>query len=86
MVFFAPDSCSLEKTFAEAFRQLQRAIYCIKSHLHEKLELAKIAEVNGFNAAYFFTLFGKNMGVIPHQYILQQRIEYAKLLLQKFYL
>lgn len=64
-------------------RQLQWAIDYIKSHLHEKLQLAKIAEVTGFNAAYFCTLFRQSMGVTPHQYVLQQRIECAKLLLQK---
>lgn len=64
-------------------RQLQCAIDYIKSHLHENLQLAKIAEVTGFSTAYFCTLFRQSMGVTPHQYVLQQRIECAKLLLQQ---
>jgi AraC family transcriptional regulator len=64
-------------------RQLQRAIDYIKSHLHENLQLAKIAEVTGFSTTYFCTLFRQSVGVTPHQYVLQQRIERAKLLLQQ---
>jgi AraC family transcriptional regulator len=62
---------------------ISQQVYYIKSHLHENLQLAKIAEVTGFSTAYFCTLFRQSMGVTPHQYVLQQRIECAKLLLQQ---
>jgi AraC family transcriptional regulator len=64
-------------------RQLQCTIDYVECHLHEKLKLATIAEVTGFNAAYFCILFKKSLGLTPFQYILQQRTERAKLLLKQ---
>jgi AraC family transcriptional regulator len=61
--------------------KLQKVIAYIDEHLSENLSLATIAQQIGISQFYFGHLFKQTMGVSPHQYLLQQRIERAKQLL-----
>ena len=61
--------------------QLRPAIEFINENLDKDLKLAEIATVAGISQYYFARMFKKQMGVAPHQYVLQQRIERAKQLL-----
>jgi len=54
----------------------------INAHLHEELKLTEIAAIAQISPYHFLRLFKQSMGVTPHQYILQSRIEQAKYLLQ----
>lgn len=63
--------------------RLQQAIEYIHAHLDRELSLAELAGVINISPTYFANLFKRAMGVSPHQYVVQQRVERAKLLLLK---
>jgi AraC family transcriptional regulator len=55
----------------------------IHAHLNEPLSLKTIAKVIDISPSHFLTLFKQSTGLSPHQYVIAQRIEKAKLLLRK---
>jgi AraC family transcriptional regulator len=54
----------------------------VNEHLNQDLKLIELSEITHLSPYYFLRLFKQRMGITPHQYILQQRIEKAKHLLQ----
>lgn len=54
----------------------------IHAHLDQSIKLADLAEVAGMSQFHFSRMFKQAMGMTPHQYLLQQRIEQAKQLLK----
>ncbi|WAL60267.1 helix-turn-helix transcriptional regulator [Thermocoleostomius sinensis] len=54
----------------------------INEHLHQVLNLSKIAAIAQLSPYHFLRLFKQRMGITPHQYILQCRLNRAKYLLQ----
>lgn len=63
--------------------RLQPVLDYIHSYLDRPLHLAELAEVLGINQYHFCRLFKQSMGIAPYQYVLQQRMERAKELLQQ---
>jgi len=63
--------------------QLQQAIDYIYAHLDRDLSLVELAEVINISPTYFASLFKQAMGISPHQYVIQQRVERAKVMLSK---
>ncbi len=63
--------------------QLQQAIDYIHTHLDRDLSLVELAGVVNISPTYFARLFKRAMGISPHQYVIQQRVERAKLMLSK---
>ncbi|MBW4579891.1 MAG: AraC family transcriptional regulator [Tildeniella nuda ZEHNDER 1965/U140] len=63
-------------------RKLQQAIDYINDHLDQELSLAAIARELDMSQYYFARLFKQSMGISPYQYVLQQRIERAKVWLK----
>jgi AraC family transcriptional regulator len=63
--------------------QLQQAIDYIQTHLNRDLSLAELASVISISPTYFASLFKQAMGISPHQYVIQQRVEKAKVMLKK---
>ncbi|WP_127081214.1 AraC family transcriptional regulator [Dulcicalothrix desertica] len=63
--------------------QLQQAIEYIHAHLDQDLSLEQIAQVINISPTYFASLFKRATGTSPHQYVIQQRVERAKLMLSK---
>ncbi|MDZ4879034.1 MAG: HTH-type transcriptional activator RhaR [Chroococcidiopsis cubana SAG 39.79] len=63
--------------------RLQQAIEYIHTHLDRDLSLVEIAQVINISPTYFASLFKRATGISPHQYVVQQRVERAKLLLSK---
>jgi AraC family transcriptional regulator len=69
--------------------QLRQTIDYIQAHLdsaepmlrERNLSLAEIAAATNFSPTYFATLFKRATGNSPHQYVIQQRVERAKVLL-----
>jgi AraC family transcriptional regulator len=61
--------------------RLRRVLEYIQEHLDCDLPLAALAAVAQMSPYYFSRLFKQSTGLSPHQYILQQRIEWAKRLL-----
>jgi AraC family transcriptional regulator len=63
--------------------QLQQAIDYIHTYLNRELSLAELASVVNISPTYFASLFKQEMGISPHQYVIRQRVEKAKLMLAK---
>lgn len=63
--------------------QLQQAIDYIHAHLDRDLSLVEIAQVINISPTYFASLFKRATGISPHQYVIKQRVERAKMLLSK---
>ncbi|MGE5659453.1 MAG: AraC family transcriptional regulator [Actinomycetota bacterium] len=63
--------------------QLQEAIEYIHTHLDQDLSLVEIADVINISPTYFASLFKREIGTSPHQYVIQQRVEKAKEMLSK---
>jgi AraC family transcriptional regulator len=71
------DNRSLTRT------QLQQAIDYIHAHLDRDLSLAELASIINISPTYFASLFKQAMGITPHQYVIQQRVEQAKMMLKR---
>lgn len=63
--------------------QLQQAIEYIHTNLNRDLSLAELASVVNISPTYFANLFKQAIGISPHQYVIQQRVEQAKVMLSK---
>jgi AraC family transcriptional regulator len=63
--------------------QLQQAIDYIHTYLNRDLSLAELASVANISPTYFASLFKQEMGISPHQYVIRQRVERAKVMLMK---
>lgn len=63
--------------------QLQQVLDYIHTHLDRELSLAELAETVNISPTYFASLFKQAIDISPHQYVIQQRVERAKLMLSK---
>ncbi len=62
--------------------KLQQVKEYINEHFYRDLKLIELAALVQISPYHFLRLFKQSMGLTPHQYILQRRIEKAKFLLQ----
>jgi AraC family transcriptional regulator len=53
----------------------------VRSRISEDISLADMAAVTGLSVTHFSHSFKTSMGESPHQFVLRQRVEYAKELL-----
>lgn len=60
---------------------LRKVITYVEEHLAEDLSLSDIAAVVHLSPYHFARLFKESVGFPPHQYVIQRRVERAKLLL-----
>lgn len=63
--------------------RLNRVIEFINSNLENDISLNDLAEVAGLSAFHFSRAFRKSTGKTPQQYVMQQRLERAKMLLAR---
>jgi AraC family transcriptional regulator len=63
--------------------KLREVIEYINTHLENNLALSELAAVACISQTYFASLFKQSMGITPHQYVMQCRIEKAKVLLRE---
>jgi AraC family transcriptional regulator len=61
--------------------QLQRVLDYIHTHIDRDLSLTELASMINISPTYFASLFKQTMGISPHQYVIQQRVERAKIML-----
>jgi AraC family transcriptional regulator len=61
---------------------LRNVLEYIQTRLDQDLSIADLAEAAGMSLYYFIRLFKKSMHITPRQYIIQQRVERAKMLLR----
>jgi AraC family transcriptional regulator len=59
----------------------RNVIDLVRSRISEDISLADMAAVTGLSITHFSHIFKKSMGESPHQFVLQQRVQYAKELL-----
>jgi len=64
-------------------RQLLQILDYINEHLHEEMQLADLAALLEMSQFHFSHQFKQSLGISPHQYLLQQRIDRAKQLLRQ---
>jgi AraC family transcriptional regulator len=64
-------------------KKLTRVLDLIESDLSENLSLSILANAAGLSEYHFLRMFKQSTGVTPHQYVINQRIERAKGLLQR---
>lgn len=62
-------------------QQLKQVIEYVHEHLSEELSLVDLAEQLSLSAFHFARLFKNSLGLSPHQYLLQNRVERAKKLI-----
>ncbi|MDB9527671.1 AraC family transcriptional regulator [Oscillatoria sp. CS-180] len=63
--------------------QLNQVLDYIDAELAQDMKLADLAGLLDMSPFHFGRLFKQSMGISPHQYVIQQRIERAKHLLKK---
>jgi AraC family transcriptional regulator len=77
---------SLQPKIADRYslhpRRLESAIDYIQAHLDGDLSMAQIAGSVNSSPTHFASLFKRATGVSLHQYVIKQRVERAKLLLE----
>ncbi len=64
-------------------RQLLQVLEYIHEHLERDIKLSDLAGLIGMSQFHFSHLFKQSIGTSPYQYLLQQRIEWAKQLLKQ---
>jgi len=63
--------------------KLTQVLEYIQVHLEQDIRLADLAALTGMSQYHFCRLFKRSLGVTPHQYVMQQRIERSKRLLKQ---
>jgi len=61
--------------------RLRNVIDYIEAHLGEELSLVELASVAGFSVSHFKPLFKQAVGMPVHRFVLERRVERARLLL-----
>ncbi|MEM7593741.1 MAG: AraC family transcriptional regulator [Cyanobacteria bacterium P01_A01_bin.83] len=79
--------CTFPATFKEYSDglpryKLKQAIDYIHNHFNQTIKLSEIAELLDMSQYYFCRLFRESTGVSPYRYIIQQRIDRAKKLIE----
>ena len=64
-------------------RQLSQVLDYIDTYLEQNIKLADLAQLLNMSQFHFSRLFKQSIGITPHQYLSQQRVERAKKLLKK---
>ncbi|MGD1853363.1 MAG: helix-turn-helix domain-containing protein [Leptolyngbyaceae cyanobacterium] len=58
--------------------QLSRVLDYVDAYLVQDIKLADLAQLLSMSPFHFGRLFKQSMGISPHQYVIQQRVERAK--------
>jgi AraC family transcriptional regulator len=63
-------------------RQLRRLTEYVEAHLDRDLSLDQLAAVVGLSASHLKTVFKRSTGLPVHEYVVQRRVERARILLE----
>ncbi|ADW71196.1 helix-turn-helix domain-containing protein [Granulicella tundricola] len=61
----------------------RRVLSYIAEHLNESITLEELARVAEISPNYLIALFRQSMGMTPHKYVVQTRVEHARTLLKQ---
>jgi AraC family transcriptional regulator len=61
--------------------ELARVTEYIEAHLADDVSLVRLARVSGISASHLRVLFKRSIGVPVHEYVIQRRVERARVLL-----
>lgn len=64
---------------------IEKSIAYIKSNYINRITIDDLAKLNNLSSSYFMSLFKKNMGMSPHQYIKNYRLSVALDMLRENY-
>jgi AraC family transcriptional regulator len=64
-------------------RQLLQIADYVHEHLAQEIRISELAELTRMSHFHFSRLFKQAIGVSPHQYVIEQRVERAKQLLKQ---
>ncbi|OKH43733.1 hypothetical protein NIES2101_29765 [Calothrix sp. HK-06] len=64
-------------------QRLKQTLEFMDDNLHQELSVEEIAALTNMSTFHFIRLFKQSLGITPHQYITQRRLELAKHLLTK---
>lgn len=70
---------------AASNESIDRAIRFMENHITENISLDEIADHVGLSKYYFNRLFNRHIGMTPHRYFINMRVQYAKRLLLTTY-
>jgi AraC family transcriptional regulator len=72
------------RSVRDGFSERQRRVIddYIESHLDEKISLAELASLLFMSVPHFERVFRRTLGCAPYQYVLERRLERARLLLE----
>lgn len=63
--------------------RLKQTLSYIEDHLCDDLSLTRVAAIAGLSTSHFNALFRASIGLSLHQYVIQRRVEQAKMLLRR---
>ena len=72
-------SCAEQQT---TFR-IKEVIKYVDVHLREKIDLNQLVRLTTWKKNHFIAIFTQQMDITPYQYILERKIEHAKILIQQ---
>ncbi len=81
--FQAPRQKQKEPAAPPLRSELRRALDYIQNHLDAGMSLQEVADAAGLSTRYFAHLFKTSLGETPHQYVIRQRVERARSLLEQ---
>jgi AraC family transcriptional regulator len=82
-MFVDPSNIALAPSNGLSLGRLQRVYDYIEAHLGDPLTLLDLAGVACLSPYHFSRSFKQAVGVGPQRYLMQQRIERAKILMQR---
>lgn len=66
-----------------SYGRFTKIVQHLESHIDRDIKLAEMAQIMNMNSSYFCRAFQQEIGISPHQFVLQLRIEKAKQILKQ---
>lgn len=81
--FSAPESQVVPCEGGLSDRQMLQVADYVNEHLAQEIKISELAQLTRMSHFHFSRLFKQALGISPHQYVIEQRVEKAKQLLKQ---